>query len=65
MVIGTQLFHVRNQLFCIVKHILDLRRRKPFFLCKGTIVEVEEEKECDVLEEAVKGQNNFRPEGSK
>ena len=65
VVIGMQLFHIRNQLFYIVKCISDLRGNKPFLLCKRTIVEVEEETECDVLEELMKGQNNLGPEGNE
>lgn len=51
--------HIRNQLFYSVKCISDLRGNKRFLLCK-TIVEAEEERECDVLEEFMKGQNNLR-----
>lgn len=42
LVIGKQLSHIRNQLFCITKYVLVLRGDKPLILYKKTIVEVEE-----------------------
>lgn len=65
MVIGMQLFHIGKQIFYVVKCILDLRGNKPFLLCKRTTVEVEEERECDVLEEFMKGQSNLGSEGNE
>lgn len=45
LVIGKQLFHIRNRLFCITKYVLVLRGDKPLILHIKTIVEVEEKKE--------------------
>lgn len=57
-----QLFLIWNQLFYTGKCILGVKGNKPFLLRQRTMVEVEEEKKCDVLEELMKGQNNLGPE---
>lgn len=60
VVAGMQPFHIKNQVVYIVKYIFHLRGIKPFLLFKRTIVEVEEEKECDVLEELMTEQLRTR-----